>query len=274
MLRPWTYADDLLPRFSTYTSADRLRARLRSLYPNLAALEDIALERGIDIGTPFVGTKIGAFTVLAPSRERYLDLVVDSDRTPEVVDEAVELSVFAKAIDFTAQMVEKIIALVKSAWGEEVFSPNETSAENNMSVIQAAVLCDDSIVLTGDAGRAALQEAATFSTLAGITLPGIDKIQVPHHGSRRNVSTEVLDTWLGPRLTTRPAAGAETFTAYISSAKEDTHHPRKSVIRGFAHRGGKVFATEGSGIRTQKNAPARDGWGPIAPLDYPDEQEE
>lgn len=42
MLRPWLYAEALLPLFPTYTSADRLAARLRKLYPYIADLERIA----------------------------------------------------------------------------------------------------------------------------------------------------------------------------------------------------------------------------------------
>ena len=55
ILRPWEYAEQLIHRFETYSSVDRLRARLRALYPNLAELEEIALERGIQMQEPFQG---------------------------------------------------------------------------------------------------------------------------------------------------------------------------------------------------------------------------
>ena len=45
MLRPWKYAEELIDRFENYESAEYLGRRLRSLYPNLAALEDIANEK-------------------------------------------------------------------------------------------------------------------------------------------------------------------------------------------------------------------------------------
>src|SRR3546814_17981850 len=72
---------------------------------------------------------------MAPSRNRYLDLIVDSERTPEAVEEE-SLSIFEVALKAAAAAV----AFVRSAWGEEVFSPNPTSAENEMSVIQYACL--------------------------------------------------------------------------------------------------------------------------------------
>lgn len=35
--------------------------------------------------------------------------------------------------------------------------------------------------------------------------PGIDRFQVPHHGGRHNVTTQLLDELLGRRLPVRPA---------------------------------------------------------------------
>ena len=123
-----------------------------------------------------------------------------------------------------------------------------------MSVIQYANLCEKKILLTADAGRGALAEAADYAPWAGLVLPGIDRFQVPHHGSRRNVSTEILDRWLGERLPEKLEEGAEEFTAIISASKEDEDHPRKSVIRACIHRGAKVISTEGSDIRTHYNS--------------------
>jgi hypothetical protein len=51
------------------------------------------------------------------------------------------------------QAAEPLIRFVRAGWGSEKFAPEPTSVENEMSVIQYAVLCGDKIVLTGDAGR-------------------------------------------------------------------------------------------------------------------------
>jgi len=130
------------------------------------------------------------------------------------------------------------------------------------------------IVLTGDFGRTGLAEAAAFAPLAGLDLPGVDRFQVPHHGSRRNVSTDLLDMWLGQRLESMPKAGSELFSAYISAGKDDDKHPRKAVVRAMIHRGARVHQTKGNSIRTGHNAPDRVGWGPITPLPYPEDQED
>src|SRR3546814_4468000 len=86
-----------------------------------------------------------------------------------------------------------------------------------MSVIQYACLEGSRILLTGDAGRDALNEAADFAPYIGLVLPGIERIQIPHHGSRRNVSTEVLDRWLGPRLGSNPGSRSEEHTSELQS---------------------------------------------------------
>jgi hypothetical protein len=83
MLRPWLYADELLPRFARFKSVENLKKRLREIYPNIAALEEIAEERGVTMFAPFQSAKIGAFTVMAPTKARYLDLIVESERSPE-----------------------------------------------------------------------------------------------------------------------------------------------------------------------------------------------
>lgn len=263
MLRPWDYVDELIDRFARFKNKENLKKRLKEIYPNVAVLEEIAEEEDIPIYEPFQGEKIGDFTVLAPTKERYLDLIVESEKTPQATRESIQTSL-AKADSSQA------------AWGEESFSSEETSAENNMSVIQYANLCSEKILLTADAGRDALTEAADYAPWAGLILPGINRFQVPHHGSRRNLSTEILNRWLGEVLpeSQKPEKGTGSFTAIISASKDDEDHPRKAVVRACIHRGAKVVSTEGKNLRTNHNAPARDGWTATTPLDYPEEQED
>jgi hypothetical protein len=270
MLRPWLYAAEILDRFERFTSAENLAKRLKECYPYIASLEEIAERRRIPIFEPFQGAKLGPFTVLAPTRARYLDLIVASEKTPESVEEGNN----GRLGNLLIEVAKKVVSFIRAAWGDEAFSASDTSAENEMSVVQFANLCGERILLTADAGRGALTEAADYAPSIGLDLPGISRFQVPHHGSRRNVSTEVLDRWVGERLPKQPEKGEELFTAVISSAEADKDHPRKSVERAFMHRGASVLATEGKTIRVGKNAPARHGWVPAVPRLYPEEQEE
>lgn len=85
MNRPWLYADELIDRFATYQSKNALRSRLKKCYPVVAEIEEIAIGRGIVVREVFQGSQIGAFTVMSPTKAFYLDLVVESEKTPEVL---------------------------------------------------------------------------------------------------------------------------------------------------------------------------------------------
>jgi hypothetical protein len=273
MLRPWIFADELIDRFSRFTSVENLIKRLKEIYPNIATLEELANAKNIPIYEPFQGEEVGAFVAMAPARERYLDMIIESEKTPEATKE--EQTLAASAVDmFLEKAAAKVVTLIRAIWGAETFSPNETSPENEMSIIQYANLCGNRILLTGDAGRAGLMEAANYAPYVGLELPGIDRFQVPHHGSRRNVSTEILDCWLGPRLESKHAEGEKKFTAIISAAKKDKDHPRNAVIRAVIHRGAKAVTTQGKNLRTHHNAPKREGWSSAKPVPYPEQQEE
>lgn len=272
MLRPWIYADELIDRFRRFTNVDNLIKRLKEIYPNLAALEELAESNGVPIYEPFQGSAIGDFIVMAPTKASYLCHVVESDKSPEATKESLE-SLSNKGAVF-GTLLGKAISFIRAAWGAEVFPDEDTSPENNMSVIQYANLCGKKILLTADAGRAALSEAADYAPSIGLSLPGIDRIQVPHHGSRHNVSTELLDRWLGAKLKTQPTDGKGHFSAIISAAKKDKDHPRKTVVRAFIHRGANVITTEDGTKRTGHNAPFREGWVSVDPLPYPEDHEE
>lgn len=273
MLRPWEYVDELIHKFVRRTSKENLEKDLRQIYSTVDSLEKIALAKGITIKEPFQGEMIGDFTVMSPSKDRYLNLVADSDKTPESVKVA-ERTLLENLFTKTSSIITEAVNLVKAAWGEENFSPQETSAENEMSVVQYCELMTEKILLTGDTGRSGIRETIDYAPYIGLNLPGIDRFQVPHHGSRRNVNSELLNELLGNKLQSQTTTGNEHFTSIISASKKDSDHPRKAVIRAMIHRGGKVITNEEFGIRTGKNAPNRQGWGPVTPVEYPQKQED
>ena len=274
MLLPWNYVDELIDRFDRYTNPDNLKRKLREAYPYLVELEAIAKRKGVPIFEPTQGAQIGAFTVLSPSRPRYLDLIVTSAKTPKQAVQDSMLTQVGRTLVEAARMAK---AFVWASWGEETFPEEGTSNENEMSVIQFARLCGETIVLTADAGRDGLKEAADYAPYVDLALPGgVNRFQIPHHGGRHNVSTEILDLWFGKRLKSRPAPGSGAFSAIVSAAKDDELHPRKVVVRAFIHRGATLVSTDdGSGAkRTSFNAPYRAGWSAAIPVDYPEETEE
>ena len=261
MNRPWNHLDDLLPRFEYDYTQEGLKQRLKRDFPNTAELEKLAEEKGIEIKDAFQGDQIGPFTVLAPSLDRYLGLVVDSDKTPEPERAAV---IKGTIFERTVELLKKAVAV----WGAENLKGESdgTSRENETSVVQFANLCGQKILLTGDAGVEALDEAHEYAMGAEIDVsPRIDRFDVPHHGSRRNVSSDVLDKWLGTKLS--DPADPPLCWAVISANRNDEEHPRNAVVRILIHRGAKVVQTKGT-IQTGHNAPDREGWSPVTPLTY------
>ncbi|WP_292337862.1 competence protein ComEC [Mesorhizobium sp.] len=268
MLRPWLYADELIGRFETHTSVDRLRSALQTAYGNLAALEDIALRKGIEIREQFQGASIGAFRVMAPTRARYMDLVITSNKTPEAKSED---SALGGLFTTLVEKAKSAVAYIRAAWGAEAFPAEDTSNENEMSVVQYAKLWGRKILLTADTGRDGLAEVIAYAPSAGLALAGIDRFQVPHHGGRRNLTSELLDAIVGPSLEQQPAQGP--FSAIYSSAKEDEDHPRKVVMRAMIHRGARLVLTEGQNLCWSENTPSQ-GWSSAPAAAYPDEFEE
>jgi beta-lactamase superfamily II metal-dependent hydrolase len=140
-----------------------------------------------------------------------------------------------------------------------------------MSVIQYAVLCGDKILLTGDAGRDGLTEAAHYAVNNGHSVP-VNKFQAPHHGGRHNLSSDLLDFWVGARLAQMEPKGQDKFEAVISAAKEDADHPRKAVLRALRHLGAFILTTEDMPVIVQRNSTRT--WTAVENVPYPDEQEE
>lgn len=265
MNRPWNHLSDLMSKFNYEYTETGLRQRLRKDFPHTAALENLAVQKDVQIHDAFQGQMIGGFLVLSPSYDTYLNLIVESEKTPEPQREAT----------IKGNLFERAVAAVKTAfaeWGEENLKGETegTSPENESSIIQYAKLAGDSVLLTGDGGVRALDEAHRYASLRGISLPGVNRFQVPHHGSRRNLSSEVLDKWLGERHSSMPQN--TNYTAIVSSNSNSEGHPKKAVVRALIHRGAKVIKTNGT-LRTHRNGPDR-GWSTVEPIEYPNEMEE
>ena len=84
MNRPWLYASSIIDAFKgKRMTVASLARHLREEYPILAEIEALATERGFPIHEAFQGEAWGAFPILAPSRERYIELIPEFSRTTE-----------------------------------------------------------------------------------------------------------------------------------------------------------------------------------------------
>ncbi|MGE5109767.1 MAG: hypothetical protein ACM3JB_02845 [Acidobacteriaceae bacterium] len=190
------------------------------------------------------------------------------DRTPDPDQAALEQAGLwiGKPPGLVAKIVDKVAAKVQKwtteTWENELLKDGGiTSASNETSV----VLYGDfgigrRVLLTADAGIWGLTMANHFAQNQGLPLQGFMFVQIPHHGSRRNVGPTILNTLLGPILANGTVSRA---TAFVSAPKEDDTHPRKMVLNAFIRRGFNVSATQGKKIVFWGGFPARPGYGPL-----------
>jgi beta-lactamase superfamily II metal-dependent hydrolase len=275
MHQPWEYSTEIWDyfkdgRITDDSLAERLKEKMGSAY----ALEQLAIEKGIPIYEPFQGCNIGNFTVLSPDSEWYIhDLIPAFSKSPEqkALEESSN-SFAASAMKSISDFARKAIEWVAEHWHIESLREDvDTSAENESSVILYGVIAGRGILLTGDAGVRGIHAAADYADEQGISIPsGLKFSQIPHHGSRNNVSTSTLDRILGPRKASDD--GIQTISAFVSVAKQSTTHPRKAVTNAFIRRGCHVIETRGATKLHWHNMPSR-GWSTAPTIPFSTEVE-
>lgn len=257
MNRPWLFADQTIKHFHGGYTVKGLYDKMREMHPYLVELEELAAVQGTQLHDVFQGTQIGNWTVLAPSKDRYVRLIPDLDKTPTRHSAADALSsVLSKAYNRARDRLYE-------TWDIETLSedPEPTSASNETSIVQFAEIDGRRLLLTADAGPAALNEAADYAALLGrLKLPHM--VQIPHHGSRRNVVPTVLDRWLGGRLAKSMSCGI----AICSVGENKQDFPRGQVSNAFLRRGYPVYVTRGNTLMHSFGS-AR-GWPSVQPLPF------
>jgi beta-lactamase superfamily II metal-dependent hydrolase len=255
---PWNRSQAVAESKRLAFASPRVDDKLERNFAAAAELEDIAAARGVPVIEPFAGmqTSDGKLTVLSPSEEFYDQLmsqVADSERSllSQLIHKA------ASQIGEAAQRLvpESLHIETLTDWGE-------TSPQNNSSVITLFRVGDKAALLTGDAGMPALEQAAESLEALGLAPGGLTFVQVPHHGSRRNVGPTVLNRILGPI-----GQAEKKGTAFVSAAKASTKHPAKKVTNAFKRRGYPVHGTDGQSKWHYFNAPDRDDYTTSEP--YP-----
>lgn len=250
--RPWNYTSEIIKYFKDQRMTEEsLKRRLKEKFSSAYNLEKIAVEKNISIYEPYQGKSIGTFKVLSPNKRWYLhELIPKFNKTPE------QKPMSEIAMESIKTFGKKII---ESFDIETLGEDAETSADNESSVILFSELGNFGVLLTGDAGVKALNKAYDYHPNLSSKL---EFIQIPHHGSRRNVSPSILNKILGDKNQ------KENKIAFVSASKEAKKHPRQPVINAFIRRGCTVVSTEGNTIRSMKNMNNREGWGVANPLKF------
>ncbi len=258
--QPWNYVSEIIHHFKDQRiTEESLEKRLKDKFSASYALEELAIQNDVEIYEPYQGMEIGVFEVMSPSKDWYLHTLIPSfNKTPERRLES------ASMFDGAKNLVKNIFESLEI---ETLKEDGETSADNESSVILYTKFNDEGIMFTGDAGIEALKHAVDYYDREGVILSEkiyekLKFIQVPHHGSRRNVSPIVLDRLLGKK------GQLENKMAFVSAGKDAEKHPRNTVVNAFIRRGCKVCATQGNSIRQHHNMPDREGWNSITPLKF------
>ena len=263
MNRPWLYIDELFPKVTDgRITPDSLERRLRESYPYIDELESIAIENGITIQEGFQGTDLDDnLTILSPSRELYLQLLVESSKTP-----------LQEKADSLFTLVAKAIKNAFESWTGELLRENvETSAENETSIIILGDMEDEKFLLTGDAGIRALGSAIDYAKDNICSLTDVKVYQIPHHGGRHNVSPSILNKMVGCIV---PQGTTATKTAIVSVAV-GSDHPKKMVTNAYIRRGANVYEARSKTVQHHHgDMPKREGWGTANVLEFSEKVED
>ncbi|PBK03649.1 hypothetical protein CNQ84_13815 [Pseudomonas abyssi] len=263
MNRPWLYAEQILEHFHGNFSLQGLIDDIKQRHSYLVKLEELALQQGTVIHEVFQGDRIGAFTVLAPTRERYIESIPDFGKTPDRYSAEAE---DVQSYDLLRSLLESAKKKVLEFWDIETLADDtKTSASNESCVVQYSTL-GNGVLLTADVGPVGLTEAYEYADQCGLKKPGF--VQIPHHGSRRNVTPTVLDAWLGP---IKPQ-GTVGCTAFCSVGSNKHDYPRAQVKNAFIRRGYEVYVTRTRWISHFKGL-GHPNTGPITPEKFESEVE-
>jgi len=284
MHQPWNHAKEVRRLFDDdRVTPSGIEARVWRALQDVRELEKIATRKGIKIIEPFSDT-IGRWELmpgavvylLSPSKAFYEQQLVSFRCMPEVAQAASILALTESINKMLKAGVREVLRVLEETWLEETLTDPEddaTSAENNSSVVLLFELDGHWLLFTADAGVPALTEAANQAEKSRIDLKTtVDFIQVPHHGSKRNVGPSILNRVLGEIK----AEKSYNKTAYVSAAKDgQPKHPAKKVVNAFKRRGAEVYVTQGKNLLYSSNdAPKREGWEPAKPLPFYKEVDE
>lgn len=262
MHQPWNHAEYIAHLFNDgRVTPTGIEDRAWEALRHARELEKIAERKGIPIIEPFSDN---GSAVLSPSRAFYQEQLVRFRCMPEQKEKRAQAELYEQ---FSSILLGAVRAL--ETWFKETLADPDseaTSGENNSSVVLLLDLGAEKFLFTADAGVPALEQAVACAVARGVDLKTVKYLQIPHHGSRRNIGPTVLNEILGPILQPDSPQGK---TAFVSAAKDSPKHPAKRVVNAFKRRGAKVYATQGKSIRqSSKDAPPRTGWTSASELPF------
>lgn len=241
MHRPWEHAAEIKSFFKNgRITTSGLEEKLEKSLQNASDLEAIANKKHVQIVEPFQGITgfNGALRILGPSQEYYEALLANFRSTPEPIR---SLGIFGPV----QKAAEEVARRVRDYWHIDILDDDDdtTSAENNTSTIILFNIDGHRLLFTGDAGKTALLNAIKYAADNDISLAEMQFLDVPHHGSKRNLNSKILKSM-------------NATTAFVSAPGNDKH-PAKKVTNALKKHGAKVYVNRSNTLRHHYNAPLR-----------------
>lgn len=239
MSRPWLDANLKVSFFKDgRITQDSLNKRLIEKFNKAYELEQAAIKKigERNIISPQRGlTYNDVLTILGPSSGLYQKHLLASDKTP-VVEGLSSRSFLLKKLNFVRYIKGTFI---KWIYGEQTSDINETS------IVLSLDLGDHKFLFTGDVGQDGLNEALDYcETLHGCKATDFTHMQIPHHGSRKN---------LNPTLLKR--IGAKSY--YVSCPPDgfSEGHPSKRLMNKIHELfpDAQIYPTQGCWLSSYKN---------------------
>lgn len=238
--RPWKDAKFTKEMFDDSRITDNsLIKRLKDAFGYADDLEKVAKDRQIEIYKGIEGTTCynGIITVLGPSETLYKRGLLGSEKTPESYIEA-------GLEDYTpTDYSEEDYVQGKAI---EWYDDEQTSAINQTSLVIALALGNFKVLFTGDAGKEAINSALDYYEKNGGKASDFTIVQLPHHGSRKNIDPTILGRFGTPE--------------YIISCPPDGEgegHPSRRLMNKILELNpqAKIYVTKKVNFVFHKNVP-------------------
>jgi hypothetical protein len=228
---------------------------------------DVAAANGTAIYDAFQGLNAfdGTLLIAGPTQAYYEQLV------QEQLQEAEGAAAATRGPGRIAEAVQKMGARLLDAFPiESDFDDvGGTSPRNNSCAIVEVRLADETFLFTADAGVPAINSALDYLDAQGRTDRYPDLVQVPHHGSRRNLDRATIERLAGPATAENRGSA---FVSISKAAAEDPRYPSPRITNAFGRRGYFVGETAGQNIcKHSPDAPSRPDYSPLTPIPPKDE---
>ncbi len=253
---PWNHWDDLKDTVKDGRITKKsFNNSIQEAYQFAYEIEGLAKKKGIEIYAPHQGCHLSSgsekiLTVLGPSKELYLSLIQASGKTPNmgVFESARESASISKKMAYEDMTPETEHLCDQDA---------QTSAENDMSLILLLTVANSKVLFTGDAGTQGLFKAISYATQQGISLKDLDVLDVPHHGSRHNLSKGILK-YINAK-----------YSIISCSKKGWPRHPSPIVVNSLLRREMESYQTNGRMLNFRSGkAPLRPEIGPVSAIPF------